>query len=173
MTNHERNRQAPRWRRWTIDLALVLAIVLAVQWWQARPLASGEAPPLAGVDANGDWLDLAERRGEPVLVHFWGAWCALCRLMDGTVARIAQDHAVVGVALQSGSAPEVRAYLEENALSLPVVLDPDGRVARAWGVSGVPASFVLDAEGRIRFATRGLSSGLGLRARLWLAGSLP
>ncbi|WPL12786.1 MULTISPECIES: protein disulfide oxidoreductase [Thiorhodovibrio] len=161
---------SPRWRRWAIDLAVVVAIVLAVQWWQARSLASGMAPPLAGVDANGDWLDVAALRGEPVLVHFWGTWCPVCRLMDGTVARIAEDHAVVSVALQSGSAPEVRAYLEEHALELPAVLDPDGRLARDWGVSGVPANFVLDAEGRIRFATRGASSGPGLRVRLWLAG---
>jgi thiol-disulfide isomerase/thioredoxin len=171
-------KRTPRWRRWVMDVAVVIGIVLAVQWWQARSLASGAAPPLAGPEigqeiglaANDGWLDIARLRGAPVLVHFWGSWCPICRLMDGTVARIAEDHTVVSVALQSGSAPEVRTYLEQNGLALPVVLDPDGRLARDWGVTGVPASFVLDAEGRIRFATRGASSGPGLRLRLWLAG---
>ncbi|WPL18762.1 Thioredoxin-like protein [Thiorhodovibrio winogradskyi] len=36
---------------------------------------------------------------KPMLVHFWGTWCSVCRLMDGAIACIAEDHAVVSVAM--------------------------------------------------------------------------
>ena len=169
--NTEKGRRSPRWRRWAVDLVVVIAVVGLVQWWQARPLATGMAPPLVGMEiVGGDRLDIADLRGKPVLVHFWGTWCPVCRLMDGTIARIAEDHAVVSVAMSSGSAAEVRAYLDESGHVFPVVLDPDGQLASRWGVVGVPASFIIDADGRIRFATRGARSGPGLRLRLWLAG---
>ncbi len=163
-------KQGSSWRRWAVELALVVAVVLVVQWWQARALITGVAPALAGTDVSGGWLDLADRRGEPVLVHFWGTWCPICRLMDGAIAGIAEDHAVISVAMQSGDVAQVQAYLQDSGHTFPVLLDPDGQLARLWGVAGVPASFVLDPSGRIRFATRGASSGPGLRLRLWLAG---
>ncbi|WPL17200.1 Stage IV sporulation protein H [Thiorhodovibrio winogradskyi] len=167
----DKDRRSARWRPWAVDLVIVLAVVGLVQWWQARPLATGMAPPLAGVEVvSGDRLDLANLRGKPVLVHFWGTWCPVCRLMDGTIARIAEDHTLVSVAMYSGSADEVSAYLDENDHVFPVVLDPNGQMAGRWGVVGVPASFIIDADGRIRFATRGVRSGPGLRLRLWLVG---
>jgi alkyl hydroperoxide reductase subunit AhpC len=52
---------------------------------------------------------------------------------------------------------------------MPIVLDPDGRLARAWGVRSLPTSFVVDREGEIRTVEVGYTTELGLRARLWLA----
>jgi len=74
--------------------------------------------------------------------------------------------------LQSGDAPEIRAELAAPGLSFPVVADPYGQIAGLWGVPGVPATFVLDAEGRIVYSTVGLSTETGLRARIWVAGPL-
>lgn len=74
--------------------------------------------------------------------------------------------------LQSGDAPEIRAELAAPGLSFPVVADPYGQIAGLWGVPGVPATFVLDAEGRIAYSTVGLSTETGLRARIWAAGPL-
>lgn len=161
-----------RWRRWGLDLVLVLAVVFAVQWWQSRPLVSGPAPPLAGYELSGHPLDLAALAGRPVLVHFWASWCPVCRVMDGSVARIAEDHSVISVAMNSGEPSEVLAAQNDSGHRFPTIADPDGRLAARWGVRGVPASFIVDAQGRIRFATAGMSSGPGLRLRLWLANVL-
>lgn len=162
-----------RLRGWAINILLILLVFGGVQWWKARPLATGEAPPLADAMLDGSPLDLRDLAGRPVLVHFWATWCPVCRVMDGTIDAIAEDHAVIAVALQSGTPAEIRGYLREHGLRFPVVPDPDGRIAGLWGVSGVPTSFVVDASGRIRDATVGLSSGPGLRARLWMAGRSP
>ena len=166
------NQASPRNRRlrgWPLNLVLILVIVAGVQWWKGRPLASGEAPTLRGVTLEGQTLNLADYRGRPVLVHFWATWCPVCRLGNGAIDAIARDHQVVAVALQSGDAPEIRRYMAAEGLSFTVVSDETGALASPWGVPGVPATFILDANGRIAHATMGFSSEWGLRARLWTA----
>ena len=144
-------------------------MVFALQWWQTRHIERGPAPELAGPALDGGWLDLEKRRGEPVLVHFWATWCPVCRLEQGAIDALAEDYPVITVASNSGDAEQLSAYLAENELSFPVLLDETGVLANRWQVSGVPASFVVDARGEIRYAVFGLSTGLGLRTRLWLA----
>jgi len=157
-----------------LSILLVLAVFIGVQWWQARPLASGPAPALSGTLLDGRPLSLerlgAQGDGRPVLVHFWATWCPMCKMGQGTIDAIARDHRVVSVAMQSGNASDLRAYMDEQGLSFPVVPDQDGTLASAWGVPGVPASFVVDGAGRIRFATVGYTTEAGLRARLWATG---
>ena len=162
--------RSPRWRSWLVNIALMVLIIAGVDWWKSRPLARGEAPPLAGLDLQGQWRDLRDGRGEPVLVHFWGSWCPICRLMEGSIDAIAADHRVLTVAMQSGEAAEIGAYLQAAGLNFPVIADPNGAIARRWGVQGVPASLVIDGEGRIASVTVGLSTESGLRLRLWKAG---
>ena len=162
-----RPRRALRWLR---DIGLFLLALLLVQWWQARPLAQGEAPPLAGIGLDGRAIDLQDARGSPVLVHFWGTWCPMCKVMQGSIASIAGDHRVITVALQPEGEAEVVRYMRERGLGFPTLVDTDGSIARRWGVAGVPASFVVDAAGQVSAATMGVSTGPGLRARLWLAG---
>jgi peroxiredoxin len=89
-------------------------------------------------------------------------------LEQGAIDDLARDYSVITVATNSGDAEQLRDYLSENELSFPVLLDETGMLASRWQVSGVPASFVVDARGEIRHAVFGLSTGLGLRARLWL-----
>lgn len=159
-----------RWRRWLVELGLVMLVIVAVQWWQTRDGPSGPAPALRGQLLNGERVVLSDLRGRPVLVHFWATWCPLCRLEEDSIQAIAQDHAVLTIATTSGDAAEVQAYLDENGLNFPVLLDESGEIGRQWGVRGVPTSYVLDAEGNTAHATVGYSTGWGLRLRLWLAG---
>jgi thiol-disulfide isomerase/thioredoxin len=161
-------RRPRRWLRWLRDLALLLALFAAVQWWQARDLVKDQAPPLAGLLIDGTPWQLNPADG-PYLVHFWATWCPICRLEQGSIDSIARDHPVITIATSSGTAEELQAYMREHGLGKAVMLDEDGHLARAWGVSGVPASFVVDRSGAISHAGMGYSTGWGLRLRLWLA----
>lgn len=164
-----------RWRTWPVRLAelmLVIAVVVAVRTYMLRDAASGAAPPIEGALVGGRSTSLEALRGRPVLVHFWATWCPVCRLEEGNIQSIAGDHAVLTVALQSGGGKAVAAYLAAQGLSIPVVLDDDGTIAARYGVRGVPASFILDGQGRIRFVEAGYTTEAGLRFRLWLAGLL-
>ncbi|MFY9975023.1 MAG: protein disulfide oxidoreductase [Chromatiaceae bacterium] len=158
-----------RVRGWLLNLLLILLVLGGVQWWKSRPMASGEAPSLKALSLDGRPLDLADLRGQPVLVHFWATWCPVCRLENGAIDAIARDHRVVTVALQSGDAAEIRDFMTAEGLSFEVLPDQTGAMASQWGVPGVPATFILDPAGRIAFSTPGISSEWGLRARLWAA----
>lgn len=164
-----KKRRRRRVRGWLLNLLLVLLILGGVQWWKARSLASGQAPPLRGVTLSGQTLDLAALRGEPVLVHFWATWCPICRLGNGAIDDIARDHRVVTVALQSGDIPEIQRYMTSEGLSFEVLPDETGALASQWGVPGVPTTFILDRFGHIAYSTMGFSTKWGLRARLWAA----
>jgi peroxiredoxin len=133
-------------------------------------MASGQAPPLQGRGLDGAEIALVAQRGRPVLVHFWASWCPVCRLEQGSINRIARDHAVITVAMQSGSRDEVAAYMTAHGLRFPVVVDPSGDLAARYGVRGVPSSFIVDASGRVRAVETGYTTLLGLSLRLWLAG---
>jgi len=74
------------------------------------------------------------------------------------------------VAYQSGDKPNVIKHMKErNIENWPTIVDEDGRLAEIFGVKGVPASYIIDSSGNIRFTEVGLTSGWGLRARLWWA----
>lgn len=161
-------RAGGRWR-WLIQLGVILAALLLLQWWRAMPLASGEAPPLAGALVEGGGFDLAAPRDRPLLVYFWASWCPVCRMSNGGIQALAAGHPVITVAMQSGSEAQIRAYLIREGLSFPVISDPDGAVSGRWGVPAVPASFIVDRDGQIRFSSVGYTTGAGLRARLWAA----
>ncbi len=71
--------------------------------------------------------------------------------------------------MQSGDAHEVLSYLDERGVNFPVIVDEYGKIAQRFGVSRVPASFIIDSQGAIAFTEVGYTSNWGLRLRLWLA----
>ncbi|HET7833814.1 MAG TPA: protein disulfide oxidoreductase [Gallionella sp.] len=149
---------------------MIIAVVVGVRAWQQRDIVSGPAPSLAGTLLDGQPFTLTTRPVQPVLVHFWATWCPVCRTEQGTINAIAHGTpAVITVAMQSGSRDEVEKYVRQQGLNFPVLNDPDGRIAAAWGVHAVPASFVIDRDGQIRFVEIGYTTEIGLRLRLWLA----
>lgn len=158
-----------KWLIWFLEGLVVVIIVTGIQYWRTRDAASGQAPPLPDRLVDGSSFSLPGGDGRPLLVHFWATWCPICRLEQASIAALAKEGRVITVALSSGSDAEVRQYLRDEGVAFPVINDPTGKIAADWGVMGVPASFVVDGSGNIRFVTSGYTTGPGLRLRLWLA----
>jgi len=143
-------------------------VLLALTGW-VQPLCaqdkqlkrwSGEATPeLKLKDVEGRLHDLGEYRGKVVLVNFWATWCEPCRDELPSMMRLRQRFAgrpfeVLAVDAGEGEA-RVKEFLQKMPLSFPVLLDTDSAAMRDWKVRGLPASFVVDATGQIRYSFLG------------------
>lgn len=153
----------------TLELAVVLLIFFAIKGYMQRNLIDGPVPPVQGTLLSGQSVDLQSFKDGSVLLHFWATWCAVCKLEQHSIDAISKDHNVLTIAMNSGNDEEVKAFLEENNLSFPVLLDEQGTIAEQFGVRGVPTSFIVDHTGNIAFTEVGYTTGLGLRFRLWIA----
>ena len=161
-----------RWWRWPLEILVIVALVLVIRAWIARDLAQGPAPEFEAQLLDGSPVALADYADRPMLLHFWATWCPICRLEEGEIVRLSRSHPVLTVAMQSGSAAEVEAHLNERERELDVILDPDGALAARFGVRAVPSTFIIDPAGQIVFRKQGYAPPLELRLRLWLAGWL-
>ena len=172
MTKETDNKpRAAKWRSIAINVGLFVIVVVGIRAWQQRDMVSGMAPVLQGSTIAGKPYILPAHPAQPVLVHFWATWCPICRTEQGSIVALAHDHPnIITIAMQSGKPEEVAKYMREQGIAFPVVNDADGSIASAWGVHGVPASFIIAPDGKIRFVEVGYTTGIGLRIRLWLAG---
>lgn len=165
-----------RWRN-VIVVALVLIPLLGVLALgfghdpHAVPFALRDkpAPDFTLRALDGTEMTLSAMRGKPVVLNFWASWCEPCKyehdLLQQASRYYGQNVQFLGVVYQDTEA-NVRHYLEEHASVYPQVLDPVTKVGIDYGVSGVPESYLVDADGMIREKSPGVISGDELRR--WL-----
>lgn len=115
------------------------------------------APALTGTDLDGQRVSLADFRGRPVLINFWATWCTPCRQelpMIESAYRAYRDRGFTVVAVDyKESAGAVRKLWSDLRLEPAPVLDPDGRIADAYGIglgsTGLPASVFVARDGTV------------------------
>ena len=98
-------------------------------------------------------------KGRVVLVNFWATWCEPCRDEMPSIERLREKlrgrpFEVITVNYGEG-VEKINAFMRKQGLSLPVLLDPDEESAQAWGAGGLPMTFLVDGEGRVRFSAFG------------------
>ncbi|AKU89819.1 TlpA family protein disulfide reductase [Vulgatibacter incomptus] len=117
------------------------------------PLVGREAPPfaLASVD-DGSPISLESLRGQPVVLNFWATWCLPCQQEHGVLyqgSRIFGDKVrFVGVVYEDEK-PKIEEFLNRFGSGYPALLDEGGKIAIAYGVTGVPETFFIDASGNV------------------------
>ena len=142
-------------------VAWVMSVLVPVSGMAAgfQAGANAPAPALQAQDLNGVPHTLASFRGKVVLLNFWASWCPPCQREMPSMERLRLRMAgrpLEIVALDSAETrDEVSAYLSRMPLGFPVLLDPDGSNTRRWKVFALPSSFLLDAEGRVRYILTG------------------
>lgn len=154
----------------TWSYLIIVALFVAALFYKDRTLISDHPPAIHGTTLSGHEFDLSEFNGKVSLIYFWASWCPICGAMQSNIEALSKDHPLISFAMQSGDKAEVLRDLQEQSFDVEVLLDEEGAMAQRFGLRGVPAVFVLDKKGEIRFATTGYSSEIGLRFRVWLAG---
>lgn len=161
-------------RRWLVEIALFIAVLLGIQVWQSRDVPSGPAPDFSAMAADGTRISLAEWRarhpGQAVALYFWADWCPVCTAQQGNIDAVQAAHPVLTVAMQSGDAAAVGEILAQRDLDWVTAVDGSGSIAARYGLHGVPAFITITAEGRIRSVAIGYTTRLGMYLRLWWAG---
>jgi len=112
------------------------------------------APDIAGQTLDGATLRLADLRGHPVIVNFWGPSCVPCRSEFPLFEQKLTEHSadgltVVGVLMDDPVQP-ARDFVRELGATWATVVDPDGRIRTAYQVAARPQSYFIDAKGIVR-----------------------
>lgn len=119
------------------------------------------APAYRTVSLDGDSVSLAGHRGKTVLFNIWATWCHPCRDEIPELRAIHAKYAargleLVGVSVDGdGSDDAIRAFMKDFQMAYPVWRDPDERVSAQFLVVGVPATFLIDREGVLRWRKTG------------------
>ena len=115
------------------------------------PLHAGPAPAFTLQSLDGHAVSLADFRGRPLVVNFWGAWCEQCRNELPLLVEMQRRFPAVGiVGILYREAPDVgRAEAAAAGATWPTLIDPAMKVAEAYGVAGAPATFFIRPDGTI------------------------
>lgn len=161
------------------NLGRRFAVLLTLFFLSTHLTVAAKAAPveLRLTDLDGQERSLDEFRGKVVLVSFWASWCAPCLEELPILQKLASemgDKPLVILGVDVGETrPRVRTIVGRLGIGFPVLLDQDRAVFDRWGVTVLPTTYVLDAEGAIRDVVRGphnwasaegrriLESGLG------------
>ncbi len=155
--------------RLAIEVIGILVILLALRAWLYRDMAAGPVPELQGPLLNGEFYSITADSRRPLLVHFWASWCPVCKLEQQSIQSLSEAYPVITVAMKSGETSNITDYMRQEGLQFQVINDPDGVLAKRFGVGAVPSSFVITDNNQIAFRETGYTTGFGLQLRLWLA----
>ena len=120
------------------------------------PLKPGTAAPAFRLPAlAGGEVDFASYRGRAVVLNFWATWCPPCVTEMPSLERLHRVLGPEGLAVVTVSADEdeaeLRRFVSEKGLTLPVLRDPGGRaVASVYRTTGYPETFIVDRAGVVR-----------------------
>lgn len=159
------------WGSLAVDVALIITAFMLVSMWQTRNLPDDEhTPPLELPWLDDFKADAVMVSGQVGVVYFFAPWCFYCRKsidnLDELVASGKLSWARV-VALEYGNLDEVREFINETGVHLPVLLGGP-QTTRDWQIRGFPTYFVIDGDGKIVSRSVGYSTKIGLAARVWM-----
>lgn len=115
------------------------------------------APDLVGTTIDGERFDLADQRGDIVVMNVWASWCAPCRAEAPILQQAYEDFTDEGVQFVGldtrDSDASARAFIDRFGITYPNVLDPDGRLqllfADTLPPQAIPSTIVIDRQGRV------------------------
>jgi len=126
-----------------------------------KPVLPGfKAPDFSLLDLDGSAWRLADGGGVVTFINFWATWCKECREEMPSIQSLHEKtrdnpgFRLLSV-LYRDDPETARRYMLENGYTFPVLLDPGGGTAYAYGLTGVPETFIVDGKGYVARKTIG------------------
>ncbi len=142
----------------------------AVDYGSGRPLVGQSAPDFRLSTLDGQAISLASLRGQVAVVNFWASWCPSCvdempDLQSVWATYQSKGVTFLGVAYRDEEAA-VRSALAEYGTTYPVGLDTGDRIAKQYGITGTPETFIIAPDGSVVYIHIGPITGDALAAQL-------
>lgn len=130
----------------------------------ASEAAENSLPPAVDFelqDQYGNTHTLEDYKGKTIFLNFWATWCPPCRAEMPDIQKLYEDYSgegdealiVLGVAApemgQEKDGEGIRAFLEENGYTYPVLMDTSGELFSSYGIRAFPTTFMIDRDGNI------------------------
>lgn len=110
-------------------------------------------------DLDGNSFDLSAQRGKWTFLHFWASWCGPCRKEMPTIQAIWSEFQGTDLAIVLVNTAEdedtVFNFMGIVAPDMNTLLDSDGKVTERWQPRGLPSTFFIDPEGKLRYLALG------------------
>jgi len=152
-------------------ILVAVAVVAAAQCLVAS--VSTSAPDVVLQGPAGAPVRVSDYKGKVLLVDFWASWCVPCKASFPALDAIYREFQPKGLEVLAVNLDEQRrsadAFLAQHPHRMAVLFDPKGVAPEAFGVKGMPTSFLIDKTGAIRFTHTGYSGNVDVSYRREIA----
>ena len=136
-------------------IAIILFSVKREETPRTKAVVGLNAPEFSLSDPSGKTFTLSELKGSVVFINFWATWCPPCieempsiqNLYNGFKDK--KEFRMVTILFKDDYG-KAMAYLKQNNYAIPVLIDGNGKAAKAYGVTGVPETYIVDKQGVLR-----------------------
>lgn len=141
----------------TLVVAALLLSACSSGGEPSGPRVGASAPEYRAAALSGDTVALSSLKGQVVLLNLWATWCAPCRHETPFLESLYTDKKdaglhIVGISMDTGDAREqVEDFVKEYGVTYPILVDPQMKGMDTWQVLGLPASFLIDRDGVLRW----------------------
>jgi DsbE subfamily thiol:disulfide oxidoreductase len=136
-------------------IALILFSVKRDETPKTKAVVGLNAPGFLLNDPSGKTYTLSELKGSVVFINFWATWCPPCIEEMPSIQNLYRgfkdnkEFRMVTI-LYKDDYEKAMAYLKQNNYEVPVLIDREGTTAKAYGVTGVPETYIVDKQGVLR-----------------------
>ena len=146
----------------SVVVGIVVLVLLALAFSSPaskRPQIGDPAPDFTVTLLGGSDLASIDLQGRVVVINFWASWCAPCRneapeLQSAWEAYQDKGVTFVGITYQDAKNASQR-FVDTFGLTYPNGVDEKGQISRAYGITGIPETFIIDREGNIAWSRIG------------------
>lgn len=121
----------------------------------AKATVGLNAPDAVLTDTAGNTYNISGLKGSVVFINFWASWCKPCRDEMPSIQSLynqlsGNEGFRMLMVLYRDDYQKALSYLKENNFQLPILIDKDGKAASAYGITGVPETYIIDKKGIIK-----------------------